>query len=75
VRAGAALGEETWWSDPTTPSSPKDPDYLMTRIYLNGYAARVNALTSCDTLWDASRAPSGRHLVGVEEFAAPFVWS
>ncbi len=47
----------------------------MTRIYLNGYAARVNALTSCDTLWDASRAPSGRHLVGVEEFAAPFVWS
>ena len=27
--------------------------------------------TSVDTLWDTSRAPQGRHLVGVEEFAPP----
>ena len=54
---------------------PKDPEYLMTRyqaeIYLHGHARRVNALTSCDTLWDSSRAPAGQHLVGVEEFTAP----
>lgn len=54
---------------------PKDPEYLSTRyqaeIYLHGHARRVNALTSCDTLWDPSRAPAGQHVVGVEEFAAP----
>lgn len=54
---------------------PKDPDYLATRyqpeIYLKGHSDRVYALTSCDTLWDPSRAPAGKHLVGVEEFAAP----
>jgi len=54
---------------------PKDPDYLATRyqaeIFLNGHASRTCALTSCDTLWDPSRAPEGKHLVGVEEFAAP----
>jgi beta-carotene ketolase (CrtO type) len=54
---------------------PKDPDYLATRyqpeIYLKGHSDRVYAFTSCDTLWDPSRAPAGKHLVGVEEFAAP----
>jgi beta-carotene ketolase (CrtO type) len=54
---------------------PKDPDYLATRyqpeIYLKGHSDRVYAFTSCDTLWDPSRAPTGKHLVGVEEFAAP----
>ena len=29
------------------------------------------ALTSCDTLWDPSRAPEGKHIIGVEEFGAP----
>jgi beta-carotene ketolase (CrtO type) len=54
---------------------PKDPDYLATRyqpeIYLKGHSDRVYAFTSVDTLWDPSRAPAGKHLVGVEEFAAP----
>jgi phytoene dehydrogenase-like protein len=54
---------------------PKDPDYLATRyqpeIYLKGHSGRIYAFTSCDTLWDPSRAPAGKHLVGVEEFAAP----
>jgi phytoene dehydrogenase-like protein len=54
---------------------PKDPDYLATRyqpeIFLKGHAERVYAFTSVDTLWDPSRAPAGKHLVGVEEFAAP----
>jgi phytoene dehydrogenase-like protein len=54
---------------------PKDPDYIATRyqpeIYLNGFASRPFVLSSVDTLWDPSRAPAGKHLVGVEEFAAP----
>jgi phytoene dehydrogenase-like protein len=54
---------------------PKDPDYIATRyqpeVYLRGYAERLFVLSSCDTLWDPSRAPTGKHLVGVEEFAAP----
>ncbi len=54
---------------------PKDPDYIATRyqpeIYLKGHAERIYAFTSVDTLWDSTRAPVGKHLVGVEEFAAP----
>ncbi len=54
---------------------PKDPDYYATRykaeIYLEGMARRTFALTSCDTLWDPGRAPDGKHIIGVEEFAAP----
>ena len=55
--------------------APKDPDYFATRyqaeIYVNGFASRPYALSSVDTLWDPSRAPEGKHLVGLEEFAAP----
>jgi phytoene dehydrogenase-like protein len=54
---------------------PKDPDYYATRykaeIYLEGMARQTFALTSCDTLWDPTRAPEGQHIIGVEEFAAP----
>ncbi len=54
---------------------PKDPDWLATRyqaeIMTRGHSSRFFALSSTDTLWDPSRAPEGRHLVGVEEFCAP----
>ena len=54
---------------------PKDPDYFASRyqaeIYVNGFASRPYALSSVDTLWDPSRAPEGKHVVGLEEFAAP----
>ena len=54
---------------------PKDPDHYATRykaeIYLDGLSRRTFALTSVDTLWDPGRAPDGKHVVGVEEFAAP----
>jgi beta-carotene ketolase (CrtO type) len=32
---------------------------------------RTYALTSCDTYWDPTRAPEGKHLVAFEEFGAP----
>ncbi len=54
---------------------PKDPDHYATRykaeIYLEGMPRRTYALTSCDTYWDPSRAPEGKHLVAFEEFGAP----
>jgi len=54
---------------------PKHPDYIALRyqpeVFLHGHAERLFVLTSVDTLWDSSRAPEGKHLVGVEEFAAP----
>jgi len=54
---------------------PKDVDALTLRyqaeIYLRGFARRPYVLSSVDSLWDETRAPAGRHIVGVEEFAAP----
>ncbi len=54
---------------------PKDLDYLHLRyqpqIFLEGFAARPFVLCSVDSLWDTTRAPQGRHIVGVEEFSAP----
>ncbi len=53
----------------------RDIDYLTLRyqpeIYLRGFASRPYVLSSVDSVWDGSRAPAGRHIVGVEEFAAP----
>jgi beta-carotene ketolase (CrtO type) len=54
---------------------PKDPDYFATRyqpeIFLNGHADRLYPFSAVDTLWDSSRAPIGKHLVTVNEIAAP----
>jgi beta-carotene ketolase (CrtO type) len=54
---------------------PKDIDYLTLRyqpeIFTEGFARRPYVLCSVDSLWDETRAPAGRHIVGVEEFAAP----
>jgi phytoene dehydrogenase-like protein len=54
---------------------PKDLDYLHLRyqpeIFIRGFASRPYVLCSVDSLWDATRAPDGSHLVGVEEFSAP----
>jgi phytoene dehydrogenase-like protein len=54
---------------------PKDLDYLhlayQPEIFLGGFARRPYVLCSVDSLWDASRARSGAHIVGVEEFSAP----
>ena len=62
-------------SQPRLYWGPKDLDYLHLRyqpeILLNGFASRPYVLCSVDSLWDATRAPDQRHVVGVEEFSAP----
>jgi phytoene dehydrogenase-like protein len=40
-------------------------------ILTSGIASRLFLFTGADTMWDKSRAPEGKHLIGVEEFAAP----
>jgi beta-carotene ketolase (CrtO type) len=54
---------------------PRNADYIATRycaeILVNGIASRLFLYTGADTMWDKSRAPEGKHLIGVEEFAAP----
>jgi phytoene dehydrogenase-like protein len=54
---------------------PKDLDYLTLRyqaeINLHGFARRPYVLSAVDSFWDETRAPAGRHIVGVEEFSAP----
>jgi beta-carotene ketolase (CrtO type) len=62
-------------SQPRLYWGPKDLDYLHLRyqpeIFTGGFAERPYVLCSVDSLWDATRAPEGSHIVGVEEFSAP----
>jgi len=54
---------------------PRNADYLATRygaeILVNGIADRLFLFSAADSVWDKSRAPEGKHIIGVEEFAAP----
>jgi beta-carotene ketolase (CrtO type) len=54
---------------------PRNADYIATKycaeILTSGIASRLFLFTGADTMWDKSRAPEGKHLIGVEEFAAP----
>ena len=69
------VGEAGVGRQPRLYWGPKDPDWLATRyqaeIFSRGFSSRMFTLSSTDTLWDPSRAPEGRHVVGVEEFVAP----
>jgi phytoene dehydrogenase-like protein len=54
---------------------PKDPDYFASyyqpQLFLRGHGEHVYPYTSVDTLWDPARAPSGKHLVTINEVAPP----
>lgn len=69
------VGEPGVGDQPRLYWGPKDPDWLATRyqaeIFTRGFSSKMFTLSSTDTLWDPSRAPEGRHVVGVEEFVAP----
>jgi len=54
---------------------PRNADYMATRynaeILVNGIANRLYLFTAADSMWDKTRAPEGKHILGVEEFSAP----
>ena len=54
---------------------PRNADYMANRywaeILVDGMASKRFLYTGADSVWDKSRAPEGKHIIGVEEFAAP----
>jgi beta-carotene ketolase (CrtO type) len=54
---------------------PRNADYIANKycaeILVNGIADRLFLYTSADSIWDKTRAPKGKHIIGLEEFAAP----
>jgi beta-carotene ketolase (CrtO type) len=54
---------------------PRNADYManqyLSEILVNGIANKLFMFVGPDSIWDGSRAPEGKHIIGVEEFAAP----
>ncbi len=54
---------------------PKNADYVATRylaeIFTQGISNRLYMFVGTDSIWDSSRAPEGKHILGVEEISAP----
>ena len=54
---------------------PRNADYVanqyLSEILVNGISSKLFMYLGPDTVWDSSRAPEGKHMIGVEEFAAP----
>ena len=54
---------------------PRNADYManqyLSEISVKGIASRLYMFLGPDTIWDRSRAPQGKHVIGIEEFSAP----
>jgi beta-carotene ketolase (CrtO type) len=54
---------------------PRNADYLanqyLSEISVKGISSRLFMFVGPDSIWDPSRAPEGKHIIGVEEFSAP----
>jgi phytoene dehydrogenase-like protein len=54
---------------------PRNADYIANKycaeILVNGIANRLLLFVGPNTIWDKTLAPEGKHIIGVEEFAAP----
>jgi phytoene dehydrogenase-like protein len=54
---------------------PRNADYManqyLSEILVNGISSKLFMFVGPDSIWDKSRAPDGKHIIGVEEFAAP----
>ncbi len=54
---------------------PRNADYManqyLSEILVNGIAGKLFMFLGPDSIWDKSRAPEGKHMIGIEEFAAP----
>jgi len=62
-------------SQPRMYLGPRDADYManqyLSEISVKGIASRLYMFLGPDTIWDRSRAPQGKHVIGIEEFSAP----
>jgi beta-carotene ketolase (CrtO type) len=60
---------------PRTYLGPRNADYVsnqyLSEVFLNGIASQLYMFLGADTIWDSSRVPEGKHIIGVEEFSAP----
>lgn len=54
---------------------PLNAEYVanqyLSEIYVKGIASKFFMFTGPDSIWDTSRAPDGKHIIGIEEFSAP----
>lgn len=54
---------------------PRNADYMtnqyLSEIFIKGIANRLFMFVGPDSIWDPSRAPKDKHIIGVEEFSAP----
>jgi beta-carotene ketolase (CrtO type) len=54
---------------------PRNVDYVanqyLSEIFVKGIANRLFMFVGPDSIWDRSRAPEGKHIIGIEEFSAP----
>ena len=54
---------------------PRNADYManqyLSEIFVKGIADRLFMFVGPDSIWDSSRAPEGKHIIGIEEFSAP----
>jgi len=62
-------------SQPRLYMGPRNADYManqyLSEILINGISSKLFMFLGPDTMWDPSRAPEGKHVIGVEEFSAP----
>jgi phytoene dehydrogenase-like protein len=54
---------------------PRNADYVankyLSEVLVNGISERLFMFVGPDSIWDRSRAPEGKHIIGIEEFSAP----
>jgi beta-carotene ketolase (CrtO type) len=54
---------------------PRNADYVanqyLAEILVKGISSKLFMFMGPDTIWDPSRSPDGKHLIGIEEFSAP----
>ena len=43
----------------------------LSEIFVKGIADRLFMFVGPDSIWDSSRAPEGKHIIGIEELSAP----
>ena len=62
-------------SQPRMYIGPRNADYManqyLSEIFVKGIANRLFMFVGPDSIWDRSRAPEGKHIIGLEEFSAP----